>query len=222
MPNYCKECQRYFETREALQQHLQDSSSKHPYCNYCDRIFPSSEGYSSVGCFDSLVHTEADGFQAQHLTAKHTKCQICNRLFNSQIELDDHYLGSSRHPHCCGRGFVDDAAYRQVNLIVIEFGPGIVLNCRPKHQQAVHQIRCRVCDRAFGSRDALEDHYRDSASHPICYDCNRGFMDDNAYYQVNQQISRPHRCFVLTQASTTVSIGPRFTFHRHTHTTPMC
>ncbi|KAF8636359.1 hypothetical protein AX16_011010 [Volvariella volvacea WC 439] len=102
MPS-CPACDnRFFNSREALQQHLRTSSAPHPLCVLCNRRFIDETGYNS------------------HMAAKHPPlypCEICSRTFTAQFALEDHYRGSTVHPNCarCGKGFKDAAALEEHN-----------------------------------------------------------------------------------------------------------
>ncbi|KAI0252960.1 hypothetical protein BJV78DRAFT_258234 [Lactifluus subvellereus] len=53
---------------------------------------------------------------------------------------------------------------------------------------------CRICDRAYSTANALEQHYRDTPVHPKCTRCNVGFLDNTAKQAHVASVHRPITC----------------------------
>ncbi|KAF8271827.1 hypothetical protein EI94DRAFT_490157 [Lactarius quietus] len=53
---------------------------------------------------------------------------------------------------------------------------------------------CRICDRAYVTASALEQHYRDTPVHPKCTRCNLGFADNAAIQAHVISTHRPITC----------------------------
>jgi hypothetical protein len=94
----------------------------------------------------------------------------------------------------------------------------LALRMAPQHKQKVHKTNfatvpakvpaqpspaqpsrlplsphsCRICDRAYVTASALEQHYRDTPVHPKCTRCNVGFADNAAIQAVSSNLMRMH------------------------------
>jgi hypothetical protein len=79
------------------------------------------------------------------------------------------------------------------------------LSMAPQHKQKIHKTSftavptlqsrasssphsCRICDRAYATANALEQHYRDTPVHPKCTRCNIGFADNAAIQAVSSYL----------------------------------
>jgi len=47
----------------------------------------------------------------------------------------------------------------------------------------IDYLDCRACKRQYRSQAALDAHYKTSSAHPSCAPCEKGFKDDDAYYE---------------------------------------
>lgn len=83
---FCDLCDRFFNDRQALHQHMQNSSAhcKSSRCKPCNRSFVSQSALNQH-VRDSPAHT-ARAF-----------CEDCNKSFGSQAALDQHIQYSSAH-----------------------------------------------------------------------------------------------------------------------------
>ena len=95
-------------------------------------------------------------------------------------------------------------------LILVSTFPYILLSftlsMAPQHKQKIHKTSftavptqqsrafssphsCRICDRAYATANALEQHYRDTPVHPKCTRCNIGFADNAAIQAVSTYLT---------------------------------
>ncbi|KAI3608525.1 myc-associated zinc finger [Moniliophthora roreri] len=179
---FCKECDRYFVNRPALEKHL-DSTKHNPTtptsdynCSTCSRKYSSQfslqEHYRQSPNHPQCIPCRK-GFKNkkqydQHLSEEHSSTVACSQCEGRQIRVDElqtHFRHSPNHPKCvkCDEGFDTDKNYEQ-------------------HVEDVHVgSRCFKCRRIFDDPEELIDHYITSSSHPICELCNTGFADNSAY-----------------------------------------
>ncbi|KFY74523.1 hypothetical protein V499_05456 [Pseudogymnoascus sp. VKM F-103] len=137
----CILCDRSFNIKKALQQHLRDSPA-HALsfnCDDCDRSFSSEEALQQH-LRDSPAH--APSFD----------CDDCDRSFNSEEALQQHLQDSPAHApsfdcNDCDRSFNSEEALQQH------------LRDSPAHAPS---FDCETCDRHYGSEEALQQHLRDS------------------------------------------------------------
>ncbi|KAA1479348.1 hypothetical protein DENSPDRAFT_752630, partial [Dentipellis sp. KUC8613] len=122
-------------------------------------------------------------------------CGRCNRSYFTPAALEQHFHDSSLHPNCarCNLGFLDAEALSQVRGSILYVASHYRVSpnhptcptCNvgfentddfDRHIVSVHpELRCRICDLSFGSAALLEEHYRDSAEHPKCPECQISF-----------------------------------------------
>ncbi|KAL1744163.1 hypothetical protein HDZ31DRAFT_64366 [Schizophyllum fasciatum] len=92
-------------------------------------------------------------------------CKTCDRRFRDAASLQQHLRTSAaEHPKCdvCNRKFTDETAYEQH----MESKHPKKYPC-PTHPNSV-----------FNTPEALEDHYRGSLSHPNCWRCGKGYLNE--------------------------------------------
>jgi KRAB domain-containing zinc finger protein len=216
----CWDCNRVFASNKALGQHFKDSPihkifecelcgqecvgtaafDKHtawdhppPYCGECNREFISEQALDQH-FKDSLVHKifeckdcgqECCGAAAldDHMDAYHPPaiCQQCDREFTSLKALMQHIRESSAHKvfecqesgeECIGKTALDD------------------------HEDRFHSLACQQCNKQFGSKEALQQHFKDSPVHRAfrCADCDREFVSQAALTQHLNSPVHVHRC----------------------------
>ncbi|KAF9493037.1 hypothetical protein BDN71DRAFT_1591294 [Pleurotus eryngii] len=148
----CSICNsRSFSSNGGLKQHMRTSNVTHPYCDICDKLFGSLQGYDM---HMASVHPRVRG------------CGICNVRFRTQSALSAHYLGSTSHPTCvaCYIGLKNEAELQQHNW-----------TCHPQVRCELCDIQIE------GRDDALLSHYLLSPLHPACHSHNLGFKDYAEY-----------------------------------------
>lgn len=84
---------------------------------------------------------------------------------------------------------------------------------------------CRVCNRSYTSKSALEQHYRDTPVHAKCARCNIGFVDDAALQAHVSSVHRPiasiaFSCRICDRAYTSASALEQH--YRDTPVHPKC
>ena len=169
----CDLCDRFFDDRQALQQHIRDAPAHTLIfpCEPCNRTFVSQSALEQH-TRDSPVHTITH------------ECEPCNRSFGSQSALDQHIQYSPAH-----------AVSFSCELCDRSFGSQIALDDHVKDSPA-HTIthECEPCNRSFGSQSALDQHVQYSPAHAAsfhCDLCNRTFGSKEALDQ-HIQYSKAH------------------------------
>ena len=122
-------------------------------------------------------------------------CRICDRPYSTISALEQHYRDTPVHPKCtrCNIGFVDNAAIQAVSPSRVTFLSSFISmpHRLPKHMNTVHHpmpslgFSCRICNIAYSSRGALEQHYLQTPVHPNCTRCDIGFVDNVAIQAVS-------------------------------------
>ncbi|CAI7628428.1 unnamed protein product [Penicillium viridicatum] len=161
----CDLCDRFFDDRQALQQHIRDAPA-HTLtfsCQPCNRTFVSHSALDQH-TRDSPVHT-----------IKYD-CEPCSRSFGSQSALDQHVQYSPAHAvssNCEPRNktFVSQSALDQH----LRESPAYTI-----------KYDCEPCNRSFGSQSALDQHVQNSPAHAVsfnCEPCNKTFVSQSALDQ---------------------------------------
>ena len=140
----CGTCDRYFGSKDALEQHLRDSTVHAPsfYCDTCDRYFDCKRALDQH-LRDSPVHAQS------------FDCDTCDKCFGSKEALDQHLRNSPVHApsfdcDTCDRQFDSKKALDQ-----------------HLRDSTVHapSFDCDTCDRYFANKEALQQHLRESRNH---------------------------------------------------------
>ena len=116
MAHYCYECDRYFNTISALQQHMSNSINHPWYCpthhaDFDTRVGLKEHWVQSLDhdyCQHCDIHFEDEEDLHIHFDENHYWCSSCNKFFINQKGLEEHYRQSPRHHYCvpCKRHFV--------------------------------------------------------------------------------------------------------------------
>lgn len=113
--NCCIECERYFGSSEALEQHRQGSSKHNPFeCPTCDDRFSEQDDLDEHReeahhcCIECDRHFVNEGALEQHrqTSSKHCiECPTCDDTFSSEDDLNEHR--ADEHNRCieCERDF---------------------------------------------------------------------------------------------------------------------
>ena len=176
----CKTCERAFLRMESLQQHERDSHPTTHDCGVCHRSFLSEAAlnqherdlhrakYDCKSC-DRSFSTEGALQQHERDSPAHQAtfgCKHCNRSFSTRGALQQHERDSPAHQATFGeasqhykRGspaqettFDREISHRSTPS---EDGP-------PANPST---FGCEKCDRSFFSKDAMQQHERDSPAH---------------------------------------------------------
>ena len=176
----CKTCERAFLRMESLQQHERDSHPTTHDCGVCHRSFLSEAAlnqherdlhrakYDCKSC-DRSFSTEGALQQHERDSPAHQAtfgCKHCNRSFSTRGALQQHERDSPAHQATFGeasqhykRGspaqettFDREISHRSTPS---EDGP-------PANPST---FGCEECDRSFFSKDAMQQHERDSPAH---------------------------------------------------------
>ncbi|KAI0088886.1 hypothetical protein BDY19DRAFT_946605 [Irpex rosettiformis] len=146
----CRQCNRYYLSQEALQQHYR-SDPNHPSCSNCEAAFPDKA---------TLTHHMRVAHPAPLLEFA---CHPCQVAFEDQARLLGHFKSSGAHPLClmCDQGLAD----------LTKFDEHVKI-CHP-------ELFCVICGVGCQSDEQLRKHYRsaDDSLHPTCDICFDGFRD---------------------------------------------
>ncbi|KAH9915944.1 uncharacterized protein BXZ73DRAFT_106010 [Epithele typhae] len=150
----CYPCDRWFNSEQALEQHLENSSA-HNYCSSCERDFASSgaleQHYSQskrhAYCRECEEHFGDFEDLYEHYADEHIWCESCHKLFACEVGLHEHrrQVHADRYCPSCERMFQQPS------------------NLHSHLRSSVHQsadIACpmRGCSKSFISRAALVIH----------------------------------------------------------------
>ena len=91
-------------------------------------------------------------FHPENIRQPPAYCNVCKRNFASQADFNQHCIASKFHKQ---------EAQKRVNAQQNNRGP----IGPPNHVAINAQVRCEVCDRAFGTKDGLQMHVENSADH---------------------------------------------------------
>ena len=119
----CKQCDRIFVSKEALQHHLNTSGKHVQQCDFCEERF--------------TIGTKA---RERHIREEHPSCQPCGRAFTSKEALQYHLDTSGEHIQQC------DFCEQRFNIGT----KGLERHMRIEHPS------CKQCDRIFVSKERLE------------------------------------------------------------------
>ncbi|KAJ7669293.1 hypothetical protein DFH06DRAFT_1321318 [Mycena polygramma] len=150
--------------------------------------FPIAIGADSVrdvtlALCDKYYNTQ-ESFEVHKVIHEGFPCTVCKVSFLTQEALEDHYRGKapSIHPKCprCYKGF---------------FNTDKLTEASRSHFKIAHpKVVCpQPCGVELFEED-LEDHYRESAHHPMCLICRAGLKDDVAYREHGATEHPEHRC----------------------------
>ncbi|KAH6874990.1 hypothetical protein BKA70DRAFT_1250018 [Coprinopsis sp. MPI-PUGE-AT-0042] len=125
----CDACRRDFVDRQALHQHLSNSSF-HNYCEWCRQDYSNPQERHA------------------HMRSEHEECTICQLYFVSYEMLKVHYRDSSNHLYCfdCNRHFDNPDNLKH------HLASGV-------HQERDVECLDPQCNRRFISLAALMAHY---------------------------------------------------------------
>jgi hypothetical protein len=189
----CVPCNRHFGSQKALEQHQQNSprhkesfgSQETPEQHQEDAPLPKETLYCGICKFNLSSKEIFEEHQRDlHMDKKNFHCQTCNLSFVSKGTLEQHQRDSPRHK--------ETSHYET-------FDPGSSDDESDEHQQDAplneETFYCKICDRYFGSKLALEMHQRDSARHKetfYCQICNLYFGSKEVSEQ-HQRDSHMHK-----------------------------
>ena len=163
------------------------------YVSATFQFLPTSD---SVLCLPAPTHNALVATRMFHLTFSSIMSKLLHGLLYTSAEFVDVYAR------------VNQSSFLQVlspQLLLF-----LALRMAPQHKQKVHKTNfptvpakvpaqpsraslsphsCRICDRAYVTASALDQHYRDTPVHPKCTRCNVGFADNAAIQAVSSTLN---------------------------------
>ncbi len=174
---YCKDCNRWFNSHEALEQHMK-FSSKHLFrCEPCAREFFSKEA--------RVAHWQ------KNISHLYTYCLRCQVNYATPEELNLHYINGAAHRNTydarCNIHFAnsqDMLRHKQATPATHFLCLPCGLDCATSAELTAHWQDSEIhegqydarCDCLFDTSDARIAHENASPKHNVCQQCRLDFQ----------------------------------------------
>ncbi|XP_050540022.1 zinc finger protein 721-like [Daktulosphaira vitifoliae] len=198
----CPACHIGFKTQTSVLRHA-CSAIKNPYCENCDKMFPSKMRLAfhlqfhdhvfypamHLRCDVCLVEMEDeyqlyDHIRFQHEVCEKAVCETCGRMFKTSMGLSIHrrYHVGDRHYTCktCDKSFLNRSTLKEHEISHMEVKP----------------FRCHICGQYLSRASRLRSHVKshkaaESTSQRCCYCLTCGFVAPNTYL-ISDHMSKEH------------------------------
>jgi hypothetical protein len=129
MMEWCKPCDKSFETLAFLTQHLRSKKHSQTYCTRCEKEFPdararqqhitdSSRHHLCYNCNHRPDFDDEDELN-EHLETEHHICVPCDRTFNNASDLTQHDVAVHYKCKSCGTYQESQSNLKNVSILFL-------------------------------------------------------------------------------------------------------